>query len=130
MGVGGFKGRCSPDAPLTTIATDRRDSEALGQTHVVDGKVLPFADVRCDSVRKVIDRGLRAASSTDREELLGRALGRVMAHELYHVLLRTRSHGRSGLARPVLSSSDLLALHDNFAPSDEHKLSWSLADDT
>ena len=121
-----LQGQCRPEAPFTTsIPTDRRDSEPLGQTQVVDGKVLPFADVRCDSVRKVIDRDLRAAATADRDELLGRALGRVMAHELYHVLLRTRSHGRAGLARPVLTSSDLLAVHDTFTPSDEHKLSGS-----
>ena len=118
-----LQGRCRPEA---AIQHDRHDAEPLGQTQVVDGKVLPFADVRCDSVRKVIDRDLRAAPSADRDELLGRALGRVMAHELYHILLRIRSHGRSGLARPVLTSSDLLAVHDTFAPSDEHKLSGSI----
>jgi hypothetical protein len=118
-----LQGQCRAEA---AILTDRRDSEPLGQTEVVDGKVIPFADVRCDSVRKVIGRDLRAAASPDREELLGRALGRVLAHELYHILLRTRSHGRSGLARPVLTSSDLLALHDTFALPDEHKLSGSL----
>jgi hypothetical protein len=122
-----LQGQCRADA---AILTDRRDSEALGQTQVVDGKVIPFADVRCDSVRKAIDRDLRAAASADREELLGRALGRVLAHELYHVVLRTRSHGRNGLARPVLTSSDLLAVHDTFAPSDEHKLAESLIADT
>jgi len=80
-------------------------------------------------VRRVIDRDLRAATSADREELLGRALGRVMAHELYHVLLRTRKHGHSGLARPVLTSADLLAVHDNFASSDERRLAESLGAD-
>lgn len=122
-----LQGQCRAES---TIHADRRDAEPLGQTQIVDGKAIPFADVRCDSVHKVIDRDLRAANtSVDREELLGRALGRVMAHELYHVLLRTRSHGRSGLARPVLTSSDLLAVHDTFAPADEHKLTESLIAD-
>jgi hypothetical protein len=120
-----LQGQCRAEA---AIHTDRRDAEPLGQTQVVDGKVIPFADVRCDSVRKAIDRDLRAAAA-DRDELLGRALGRVMAHELYHVLLRTRGHGRNGLARPVLTSSDLLAVHDTFTASDEHKLSESLTAD-
>jgi hypothetical protein len=121
-----LQGQCRPE---TAIQTDRRVAEPLGQTQVVDGKVIPFADVRCDSVRRVIDRDLRAATSADREELLGRALGRVMAHELYHVLLRTRKHGHSGLARPVLTSADLLAVHDNFASSDERRLAESLGAD-
>lgn len=105
-----LRGKCSPEAPISSlISFDPADPESLGQTHVADGKVLPFADIRCDAVRKVIERDLRATSSADREELLGHALGRVMAHELYHVLLRTRSHGHNGLTRPVLTNSDLVA---------------------
>jgi hypothetical protein len=120
-----LQGQCRLETAIRPASRD----EPLGQTQVVDGKVIPFADVRCDAVRKVIDRELRAAAGSDREELLGRALGRVMAHELYHVLLRTRSHGRNGLARPVLTSSDLLAVHDNFALSDGQRLSELLGAD-
>lgn len=97
--------------------------EPLGQTQVAGGKVLPFADVRCDEVRNVIDGDLRTSPQADRGELLGRALGRVLAHELYHVLLRTTAHGRSGLARPAQTSADLLAPRDPFTPEDERKLS-------
>jgi len=125
-----LRGRCDLDGPVSAdIRGLSRDAEPLGATYVADGRVLPFADVRCDSVRKVIDRDLRPIPANDRYELLGRALGRVMAHELYHVLLRTRDHGRSGLARPMITSSDLLAVHDNFAAPDEQKLSGALVED-
>jgi len=86
------------------------------------GKVLPFADIDCDSVRKLIDRELRRASAGLREDILGRAMGRVVAHELYHILLHTTSHGRDGLARPAQSRSDLLSAQRTFAPADERKL--------
>ena len=126
-----LRGECNPDA-LTpaSIPAPKGDTEPLGQTQVVDGQVLPFADIRCDSVRRLIGRDLRSFPAEDHAELLGRALGRVMAHELYHVLLRTTNHGRDGLARPVQSSADLLAPRDDFAQSDQRKLTESGDSDT
>ena len=40
--------------------------------------------------------------------LYGRAMARVVAHELYHVLMRTTEHARAGVARSCFSTSDLL----------------------
>jgi len=97
-------GPCGTELPPPT-----RGSEILGLTHIADGEVLPFADIRCDSVRRAIGREMRAAAPRDREELVGRALGHVMAHELYHVIFRTCHHSRKGFASARQSSSDLLA---------------------
>jgi hypothetical protein len=44
-----------------------------------------------------------------RDRLLGQAIGRVVAHELGHVLLALPTHGRSGLMRPTFVQSDLIA---------------------
>ena len=35
-------------------------------------------------------------------------MARVVAHELYHVLMRTTEHARAGVARSCFSTSDLL----------------------
>jgi len=119
-----LRGDCRAGAPLLmTTRTEKGGSEPLGQTQVVDGDVLPFAAVRCDAIRQLIGRDLALQPSYEREDLFGRALGRVLAHELYHILLRTTRHGTEGLARPAQSSADLLADRDNFAPADERKLS-------
>jgi hypothetical protein len=119
-------GQCRTDTPIPAAARfSKGDVEALGQTHVVDGKVLPIADIRCDAVRSFIHSDLRSTSAFDREQLLGRALGRVLVHELYHVLLRTRNHGREGLSRPAQSSVELLASRTQFARQDERRLSES-----
>jgi hypothetical protein len=109
---------------------DRGEGDALGQTQVADGQVLPFADVRCDSIRQLIARELIHQRPQNREDVLGRAMGRVLAHELYHIVLRTTSHGRSGLAREAQSSYDLTADHDDFAPADERRLSQAVGDDS
>jgi hypothetical protein len=97
--------------------------EPLGETQVVEGKVLPIALIRCDSVRRLIGRTLLAAHADQRDELLGRALGRVMAHELFHILLRTTDHGHDGLARAAQSSGDLVADRRRFSEREEKRLS-------
>jgi len=119
-----LRGVCRPDASLPAAMQIAKGGVIpLGQTLVADGEVLPFADVRCDPIRALMCRELFARPSNQRERFLGRALGRVMAHEMYHILLRTRSHGTTGLARPAQSGVDLMADRDAFALSDEHKLS-------
>jgi hypothetical protein len=35
-------------------------------------------------------------------------MARVVAHELYHVLMRTTDHARAGVARSCFSTGDLL----------------------
>ena len=117
-----LQGQCRADAPVPYARPSTRfQGEALGQTHVVDGNVLPIADIRCDSVRQFLAPELRAVSPGLREELLGRALSRVMAHELYHILLRTREHGREGIARPAQSIGDLTAPRVSFAPREDRR---------
>jgi hypothetical protein len=123
-----LRGACRPNAAIpASVQFATGDPEALGKTQMVDGKVLPFADVRCDPVRKLIYRELYAKPSKQREVLLGRALGRVMAHELFHIILRSTDHGSNGLARPAQSSADLTGERDNFAPADQLRLSQSSA---
>jgi len=42
-----------------------------------------------------------------RDRIIGRALGRVVAHELGHILLAMPSHSHTGLMRATLSAADL-----------------------
>jgi len=39
--------------------------------------------------------------------MLGRAMGRVLAHELYHIVADTAGHGENGVAQPALSAREL-----------------------
>ena len=45
-----------------------------------------------------------------REEILGRALGRVIAHEIGHYVLRSPRHGDAGLMKPVQFGDALIGL--------------------
>jgi len=126
-----MRGRCSTAAHLSTSPFGfTAEAEPLGQTHVADGKVLPFADLLCDAVHRLVDANLRAARSNQREELLGRALGRVLAHELYHILARTADHGRDGLSRPEQSGVDLLTPGSSLGKSAERRMAESAAVDS
>jgi len=115
-----LRGQCRTDAPPQG---NPPASVTLGRTHVVDGHVLPIADILCDAVHNFIDRDLRVAAATDRDTLLGRALGRVTAHEFYHILLRTTGHSDRGLARFEQSASELLSPHNSFSAIDQRKIS-------
>ena len=131
IAIVGLRGQCGPEAPARALPPPLGEgSEALGQTHMVNGKVLPMADVLCDAVHQLVDRDLRAAQAGEREKLLGRALGRVVAHELYHIILRTTDHARSGLLRPALTSAELLAPRNAIGERDEHRITDSAGTDS
>ncbi len=72
-------------------------------------QLLPFPNINCDAVRTLLLRN-RSSESTPRLEcLLGIGLARVLAHEIYHELLNTPNHGRSGVAKASFAASDLFA---------------------
>ncbi len=100
-----FKGRCDA-ADLTSRS---RFEGALGWTHVSDGQILPFTDINCDRVRQLTQSGLRVFRAEDRAANYGRALGRVLAHELYHIFANTTRHGSIGVAKESYNMQDLLA---------------------
>jgi hypothetical protein len=109
IAVGSFDGVCSvAGLPMANRSPDG-DASVLGHTSISNGRVLPFFRVDCGSILRVLTPALRSLSSQSREEVFGRALGRVVAHEIYHVLSRTTQHQTSGVAKPVFSLNDLTA---------------------
>jgi hypothetical protein len=119
-----MRGTCRPEPVMPHVLPSSFADQAkpLGQTQISDGQILPFADVLCDAVREVIERDLRAAPAKRRPELLGRALGHVTAHELYHIMLHTTTHAHSGLARPEQTSSELLSDTSSFTEQVDREL--------
>jgi hypothetical protein len=98
-------GKCACERSLSST----RQIVVLGSTEVSGGEVLPYSQVRCDQVRRVLPQFEFAANRQSGDAALGRALGRVLAHELYHVLLGTTHHSASGLAKAIQSIEDLSA---------------------
>jgi len=110
LAVINFIGRCDVD---NLVAHDTNPG-ALGWTHMSDGAILPFADVDCSAVRSFAQRELLFMSPKDREQAFARALGRVLAHELYHIFANTTRHGTDGVGREFYSVHDLLSADFQF----------------
>ena len=100
-------GRCEMD--LSPVTFDERGPEGLAFTHSSDGNLLPFTVAPCDRVRAAIRTVMWGEDYRRGDYLLGRALGRVISHEFYHILAKTRSHGRSGIAQHSLSAYQLIS---------------------
>jgi len=116
-----FKGRCDAAGLLARSKFEG----ALGWTHVSDGQILPFTDVSCDRVREFVQTGLLTFRTEDREEKYGRALGRVLAHELYHIFANTMRHGSFGVAKESYNVQYLLADDFQFEAKETRMLQTS-----
>jgi hypothetical protein len=99
-----FVGRCD----TAGIAAHPVIPGALGRTHISNGEVLPFSEVNCDGIRDFVQSGLLSIRPRDREDAYGRAIARVLAHELYHVLAKTVQHGAYGVGKAAFNTRDLL----------------------
>lgn len=82
----------------------------LAWSHSTDGEILPFAEVSCDRIARSVSAALSAGENRQADKYLGRALGRVLAHELYHILGKTHEHNTDGsIAKPALSVKQLIS---------------------
>lgn len=98
-------GRCQMDSFPALL--DERGPYAWALT--AGGDVLPFGEVRCDRVRESIKPAMNGSDHKIADQLLGRALGRVITHELYHMLAKTKGHAKQGVAKHALSARQLIA---------------------
>jgi mono/diheme cytochrome c family protein len=99
-----FSGRCE----VLPFDPNPSYDHNLGFTHVTDGRVEPFAEVDCDAIRGYTFKALMEVFPQSRENVFGRAAGRVTAHELLHVFARTAEHGRQAVDYKSLTVEALL----------------------
>ena len=99
-----FRGRCD----LVALANTTNQSDRLGWSEMSDGAVLPFAGIDCDSIRGFILKKLLTLPSKDRERVLGRAVARVLVHELDHIFAETKSHGSRSVDQPTYTVDELV----------------------
>jgi len=95
-------GRCDMDGSPAYL-----EPGPLGWAHEVDGTMLPFSDLACDNLRGAVESAIADGNLLRGNVLLGRAMGRVLAHELYHIVADTSEHGRDGVAQAALSPREL-----------------------
>jgi hypothetical protein len=99
-----FKGACqfTPGAPVYD------GTGPLAVTRMIDGEVLPFGEVDCDRVAGSARNAMPGTGYGQGNLLIGRALGRVVAHELVHMLTKSGRHGTEGVEKPALSGRQLI----------------------
>jgi hypothetical protein len=101
-----FKGNCG----LEPSIREPEDVGVLAFTYTTDGVVQPFSQVACDKIGAFLLSGRRKGSSyTDPEKVMGVALGRVVAHELVHMLLGSGTHAETGVFKPGLTVEQLVS---------------------
>jgi hypothetical protein len=100
-----FKGKCVLQ-PVGYLYDERGP---LAFTHSSDGDILPFSEVACDRVAASVRGAMFGGDYAQADLLMGRALGRVVAHELIHILRNSKSHDRDGVAKTALSGVELIA---------------------
>jgi hypothetical protein len=107
VAVGSFEGSCSAADPILTTVSSPRTVESLADTSISDGRILPFFHVDCIRLIRMLGTGADKA-------LLGQALARVIAHELYHIVAGTTEHHTSGVAKAAFSVRDLVGPRFDF----------------
>lgn len=113
-----FRGACVIQRDASML--DERGYYAF--TYVTDGDVQPFSEVECDKVASSIEPQMSPAQWKDRDFVLGRALGRVLAHELFHMLAKSQHHSPAGITKSALSPAQLVADRLRMTPADLKKL--------
>ena len=123
VAVAHFEGHCD----VNGLVMRGNQVGSLGWTEVSDGTILPFTHVDCERVRTFLQTTLLGYRPQDRERAYGRALGRVLAHELYHVYGDTPQHTARGVAKEKYSVADLLAADFQFHEKEKRALRASKA---
>ncbi len=100
-----FKGSCSfdPAPPLYD------ETGPYATTRTANGEVQPFGEVDCDRVVNSVRMAMFGGDYTKADVLIGRALGRVVAHELVHMLTKSGMHAHEGVQKAALSGRQLIS---------------------
>jgi hypothetical protein len=99
-----FEGACDASRDIGAAGS----AVALGSTELNEGEVSPYTTVHCDQVLRCLRSALDGEAASVRDGLFARALGRVVAHELYHILAKTKEHTHTGVTAALQTPYDLL----------------------
>jgi hypothetical protein len=102
-----MKGRCAI-LSQPEEAGERFDNRVLGHTEMTEGRILSYCEVDCDGVQSMIRSTTSGDSFVQLQNRFGRALGRVLAHEVFHILSGTTRHRRDGVSKAVVTPEELV----------------------
>jgi hypothetical protein len=120
-----LRGICQPPRPGKPLDPLLQPAP-LASTAIVEGEVLPFSWVECDTLSRILAPVLPEYDRPD--YLYGRAMGRLLAHELFHILTTSADHDASGVAKSSFSAQDLLSDRFGFESTTLAKFEHAAAD--
>src|SRR5579883_1032990 len=122
-------GACTvPMSPIPGAPVPDDNQPSLASTAVEDGVVLPFSRIDCAALTRLLSGMFAREAPARRTYLYGRAMGRLIAHELYHVLAQTRDHAAAGIGKPCFTASDLVTDRFEFESVALARLRHSIAE--
>jgi hypothetical protein len=110
-------GACGVPSGVFTSEPPVDNLNRLASTSVSEGRVLPFASVSCANLNRTLGPALVSEARARRDFLYGRAMARVLAHELFHMIVGTRDHTGDGVSKPCFTLADLLTERFEFEPA-------------
>ena len=111
-----LRGTCrppDPNADLKPVTT----GASLASTAVDGDRILPFSWINCETLTEMLAPALAGVEPARKDFLYGRAMGRLLAHELYHMLVNKRGHAESGVGKASFSAADVLGERFTFEHS-------------
>jgi len=115
-------GRCDMDGSPAFLVPG-----PLGWAAEEDGTILPFSDLACDNLRGAVESAIVGGNPLRSNLLLGRAMGRVLAHELFHIVTDTPGHGRGDVTQASLTPRELTSGPFELRPSEATAFQTGLA---
>lgn len=100
-----LRGACDSMEPTVTP----KSGGPLASTQVDGGRILPYAELFCDRLRQTLGAALDREPLYRRNMLVGRAMARILAHEIYHLVAQEKHHAVGGVAKNCLGSRELLS---------------------
>jgi hypothetical protein len=97
-----FTGRCQ-NRPPGELWEQLGVHYELASSAVRNRGVLPFAKIQCDNVVNLLQPWQAAKQSIT----VGIAMGRVVVHELYHMMTNTIAHGQGLLSKESVTRDEL-----------------------
>jgi hypothetical protein len=89
-------------------ATAQAAAGPVGWVYLVDGQILPFVFIDCDRTARALWPELRGRTSSERRQKMARAISRMVAHELTHIVTQNPNHSPAGVQKAHLRAGELL----------------------
>ncbi|HEX4228819.1 MAG TPA: hypothetical protein VHZ07_09115 [Bryobacteraceae bacterium] len=122
-----MNGHCSTEElPIGALIDERGP---LAWTYSSDGEMLSFGEVQCDRVRLSLQRLYGPQTAEMHSMLYGKALARVIAHEMYHMLSNSSEHTKAGVTKSSLTPRELAEDPMRFPRNADVLLRKTLSDD-